>query len=189
MAGSWACTHGSRLGRMQLRAGSAGPPSGTRARRGGPSPVSAKRSKTARMARGDGLVGVEADLAVRSSPQTKPDRQATPQFAARGLVADAAVEAGAQDVQLGLAHRALQPQHQAIVEQRRVIDAIGVADQRVGQPAQVEQAVPVGVVAGEARDLEPEHDPDVAEGDLGGQAREAAALAGRWHRRGRDPRR
>ena len=59
-----------------------------------------------------------------------------------------------------------------------MIDAIGVADQGVGHAAEVEQAIPVAVVAGEARDLEPEHDPDVTEGDLGGQASEAAAVAG-----------
>ena len=41
------------------------------------------------------------------------------------------------------------------------------------RPAQIEQAIPVGVVARQARDLEAEHDADVGERDLGGQAREA----------------
>ena len=59
-----------------------------------------------------------------------------------------------------------------------MIDAIGVADQGIGHAAEVEQAIPVAVVAGEARDFEPKHDPDMTEGDLGGQARKAAAVAG-----------
>ena len=124
---------------------------------------------------GDRLVRVEADLAVLVAPD-QPDRQATAQLAARGLVADAAVQASAQDVELGLAHRALQPQHQAIVEHARVIDAILVGQQRAGQPTQVEQPVPISIVACQARDLKPQDDPDVAEGDLGGQVGEADAL-------------
>ena len=50
---------------------------------------------------GDRLVGVPADLAVGLAPH-QPDRQAAAQLAAGGLAADAAVEAGAQDVQFGL---------------------------------------------------------------------------------------
>ena len=49
----------------------------------------------------DGLVGVFEDLSVGVAPD-QPDRQPDAQFAARGLVADAAVEAGPQDVQFGL---------------------------------------------------------------------------------------
>ena len=49
----------------------------------------------------DGLVGVFEDLSVGLTPD-QPDRQPDAQFAARGLVAQAAVEAGPQDVQFGL---------------------------------------------------------------------------------------
>jgi hypothetical protein len=41
----------------------------------------------------DGLVGVEADLAIGLAPD-KADRQSSAQFTARRLVANAAVEAG-----------------------------------------------------------------------------------------------
>ena len=126
---------------------------------------------------GDGGIGVEADLAVALAPD-QADRQTPPQLAAGRLIANATVEPGAQDVQLGLGHRALEPQHQTIVEGGGMIDTIGVADQGVGHAAQVEQSIPVGVVAGKARDLEPEHDPDVAKTDLRGQAGEATPVAG-----------
>lgn len=49
----------------------------------------------------DGLVGVFEDLSVGFAPD-QPDRQSDAQFAACGLVADAAVEAGPQDVQFSL---------------------------------------------------------------------------------------
>ena len=55
---------------------------------------------------GDRLVGMPADLPVALTPH-QPDRQAAAQLAAGGLVADPAVQPGAQDVQLGLGHGAL----------------------------------------------------------------------------------
>src|SRR5680860_699534 len=78
----------------------------------------------------DGLVGMHKDLAVGLAPH-QPDRQAAAQLTAGGLVADAAVETGAQHVQFRLAHDALHPQQEAVVEQPRVVDAVTVADQRV----------------------------------------------------------
>jgi hypothetical protein len=49
---------------------------------------------------------VEADLAIGLAPD-KADRQSSAQFTARRLVANAAVEAGPQHMQLGFAHGAL----------------------------------------------------------------------------------
>ena len=54
----------------------------------------------------DGLVGVFEDLSVGLTPD-QPDRQPDAQFAASGLGADAAVEAGPQNVQFGLRHGVL----------------------------------------------------------------------------------
>jgi hypothetical protein len=34
-----------------------------------------------------------------------------------------------------------------------MIDAVGVADECVGKPAEIDQAVPIGVVARQSRDL------------------------------------
>jgi hypothetical protein len=52
---------------------------------------------------------VEADLPVGLAPD-QPDRQAGAQLATGGLVADAAVQAGPQHVQLSLAEHALHAQ-------------------------------------------------------------------------------
>ena len=52
------------------------------------------------------------------------------------------------------AHGALQAEKQAVVEQARVIDAVGVADQGIGETAEIEETIPVGIVAGEPGDLE-----------------------------------
>src|SRR6185369_11424575 len=73
----------------------------------------------------DGLVGMEQHLAVRVAPD-EACRQATPQLSALSLVADAAVETGSEHMQLGLAHGALEPEQQTVVEQRRMIDAVGI---------------------------------------------------------------
>jgi hypothetical protein len=76
----------------------------------------------------------------------------------------------------GFAHGAFEAEQQPIVEERGVIEPIAVADQGVGEAAQIEQAVPLGVVAGEPGNLDAEQDADVAEGHLGGQVGEAGSV-------------
>jgi hypothetical protein len=115
---------------------------------------------------------VEADLAIGFAPD-KADRQSSAQFTAHRLVANAAVEAGPQHMQLGFAHRALEPEQEAIVEEGGMIDAVSIADQRIGEAAQLDEAMPIGVVARQARDLEPQHEADVGERDLGSEPGEA----------------
>jgi hypothetical protein len=83
---------------------------------------------------GHRFVGMEADLAVSVAPH-ETDWQAPAQLAAGGLVADASLEAGAQDVQLGFTHGALESEDQSVVEQGRVVHAVGIADQGVGHAA------------------------------------------------------
>lgn len=63
----------------------------------------------------DGLVRVKAHLAVLLTPH-EADRQAASEFAARGLVADAAIESGAQHMQFCFAHRALESEQQPVIE-------------------------------------------------------------------------
>jgi hypothetical protein len=123
----------------------------------------------------DRFVGVDQDLAVLLTPD-QPDRQAAAQLATCGLVADPALKAGAQDVQLGLAHRALQPEQQPVVERAGVIEPVAVADHRVGHAAQIKQPIPVDVVARQARDLQAEHQAGAAERDLRGQPGEPRAV-------------
>ena len=106
-------------------------------------------------------------------------RQVEPELAALGLVPAPLLEPGAHDVQLGLAHRALEPEQQPVVVERRVVDAVAVGDQRAGQGADLEQLVPVAAGPGEPRHLEPEHQADMAEPDLGHQALEARPALGR----------
>ena len=97
------------------------------------------------------------------------DRQELPQLTAGGLVPQPGGQPGPDQMQLGLAHRALQTEHQPVVEIRRVVDAVGVGDQRVGQRAQVQQLIPVGVVAGQPADLDAEDDAHSSQADIGDQ--------------------
>src|ERR671929_463274 len=138
-----------------------------------PEPDAAHRAELGK-AREDGAdggadrgIGMEAHLTVGLAPD-KADRETTAQFAARGLVADAAEKARPQEVQLGLAHGALQAKQEPIIEEPRVIDAIGIADEGIGETAEIQQTVPIGVVAGEAGELEAEDDADMAQRGLRG---------------------
>ena len=91
-------------------------------------------------------VGLAPDEAHRQTPAQLP---------ARGLVADAPVEAGAKDVTLRFRHGPLQPQQEPIVKQPRMVESVVIADQGIGHAAQVQQPVPVGIVACQTRDLQP----------------------------------
>ena len=88
----------------------------------------------------------------------------------------AEVALGHVGIVLGLAHGALETKQQSIVEQGRMIDTIGIADERVGEAAEIKQAIPVGIIASETGDFEAEHDADVSERDFGSEAGEATAL-------------
>jgi hypothetical protein len=57
-----------------------------------------------------------------------------------------------------------------------MIDAVGVADERIGHAAEIEQAIPVRVVARQARYLQPQDDADVTERHFGGHVGETGAL-------------
>jgi hypothetical protein len=109
----------------------------------------------------------------------QPDRERHLQLAAAGLGQLAAAQPRADEVQLGLRHGALEPEQQAVVEVGGVIEAVLVADQRVGQRADLQQPVPVGVVARQPGDLQAEHDPRVAQADRGHQVLEALAVGRR----------
>jgi hypothetical protein len=98
---------------------------------------------------GDRFIGMKQDFPILVSPN-QTNRQAAAQFAASSFVADASVQPSADDVQLGFAHRALEAKQQAIVEQRRVIDAVVIANESIGDTAEFQQAIPIGVVPGEA---------------------------------------
>src|SRR5215470_4632228 len=110
-----------------------------------------------------------------SSPQTKPTgspRRSSP----RSALLRIPPLRRAQDVKLGFAHCALETEQQAIIEHRRMIEAICIADERVGETAEIKQAVPICIVAGEAGHFESEHDADMSKRDFCGETGEAGAL-------------
>jgi hypothetical protein len=77
----------------------------------------------------------------------QPDRQQLPQLPAGGLMPQRRRPPHPQHVQLSFGHLPLKPQDEAVVELTGMVDAIGVGDQRVGDRAQIQHLIPVGVVA------------------------------------------
>src|ERR1700752_2805211 len=80
-----------------------------------PEPDAAYRSKFAEASkdstdgRTDRLIRIEADLAILlAPPQEKPNRRPAPHFPGSGLVANPAVKTRSYDMQLSLAHGALE---------------------------------------------------------------------------------
>jgi hypothetical protein len=79
-------------------------------------------------------------------------------------------------MQFGFRHRAFEPEHESVIEEAWVIDPIGVADERVGDAAQIEQSIPIGIVARESRDFQAQHESHVAQRDLRRQVGEAGTV-------------
>ena len=79
-------------------------------------------------------------------------------------------------MQLGLAHRALEAQEQAVVVGAGVVEAVSIADQRVEERAHLQELVPVPAGPGEAGDLDAQDQADVPKADLGNETLEAGPI-------------
>src|SRR5213078_439968 len=83
------------------------------------------------------------------------------------------------EVELAFGHGPLEAQQHPVVEGARVIKAVLVADQGAGHGADLQELMPVGVVAGQPGALQAQHDPGPAEGHLGDQLLEPFPVGGR----------
>ena len=90
------------------------------------------------------------------------DRQRGAQLAAGGRGAFGRVQALGHHVQLHLAHRGLQPEQHPVVDIGRIVDAVGVDQQRLGDRGELHQPRHLRVGAGQPRDLQPEDRADLA---------------------------
>ena len=78
-------------------------------------------------------------------------------------------------MEFGLAHRAFQTQKEPVVETGWIVDAVLVEDQSVGESANLQQAVPVGIVPRQPGHFEAHDDAGVPHADVGHQALKTAA--------------
>ena len=130
----------------------------------------------------DGGVGVEDD--VPGGVVDQADGQRHDQLAAAGLGDDPAAQPGPDEMELSLRHLPFHAQQQAVVEVPRVVEAVFVADQGAGHGADLQELMPVGVVAGQPGAFQAEHDPGPAQRHLGDQLLEPFPVRGRWRRTG-----
>src|SRR5439155_24659 len=142
--------------------------------------LASKRSKTKLMAFCTLCVRIEADRSV--SPIDQTDRRAHLELATPGLVELTTTHPRFEDVQLGLAHCAFEAEQEAIIEASRIVDAVFVKNERRRQRAQLDEAVPVGRVACQARDFQTHDNAGLAKGHLAHELLEA--VAGRRARSG-----
>ena len=111
----------------------------------------------------------------RSPHLDEADRRRDDEFAPPGLLVARRERPLTQEVELVLVEAALQPQQQPVVALPRRIDRLLIDQQRVDDPAHLDELLPVAAVAREARDLPGRHRADLAEADLGDHALEARA--------------
>src|SRR5262249_33286862 len=98
---------------------------------------------------------------------------------AAGLAARASTARRSECRTCVLSRRLLHPEDQPVVGVVAVVDAVLVGDERVEQGAHLEEGVPVLGSAGQAAQLQAEHDADVVQRPLGPQPLEAGAALGR----------
>src|SRR5215217_7284485 len=122
----------------------------------------------------DNLVRVQDDRAGAVMGQSSRDGQA--QLAPRRFLAFPLVQAHPDLVQLCLAHDAGQAQEQAVVVGARIVEAFAIGNEHPKQGAQLEQLMPVAVVACEPGGVEADDQARVAEPDLGDELLETSSF-------------
>jgi len=81
-------------------------------------------------------------------------------------------------VQFRLAHRALQPQEQAVVVLAGVVDAVHISDKRAEEGADLQQLVPIPRGARQAGHVNAQDEADVVQADLRDETLEADPRCG-----------
>src|SRR5215203_1324292 len=108
----------------------------------------------------------------------KTDRQSKSKLAALGFCQKACSQAAADRVQFKLGDGPLQTEEQATIGAAGVIDPVSIGDEAGAQPTNVQEWIPVGTIAREARHIDRQDEPDFAEPDPANELLEAAALCG-----------
>jgi hypothetical protein len=105
------------------------------------------------------LVRIEMIITVRAPHISH--RRMIQQVTALGLVAPALVHATFENIQFGFVHHAPQPQQQAVIIIRWIIQAIGISQQGAKERTEFEELMPVFVRASQATQLQPQNQPDM----------------------------
>lgn len=79
-------------------------------------------------------------------------------------------------MQFEFGDRALESEQQSSIGAARIIDAVAIGNQAAAHAADVQEWIPVGAVACQARDVDREDQPHLAETDTANKLLEAAAL-------------
>jgi hypothetical protein len=99
-------------------------------------------------------------------PINQTDRRRYLKLAAPSLVEHPASHPRFEEMKFCFRHGPFQPEQEPIIEVCRVVDSILVENKCARQRTQLDQAVPVGGIPSQARDLQPHHQAGLAEGDL-----------------------
>ena len=124
----------------------------------------------------DLLIGIEDDLAggVVGQPGGQPEAELT----GPGLLQFAPQQPRSEPVQLGFAHRALDPQEESVVVLSRIINAVLVDDEGIGQATDLDETIPVAAGPRQPRGFQAQDGAGAAESNLGHQVLEAVAAEG-----------
>src|SRR5215831_9357694 len=123
------------------------------------------------------FIGIEANPAIATISQ--PGRQRHPQLASRRLLPLALMQPQLNLMEFSLAHDPGQAEQQTVMIGARIVHALAIGDQHSEQRAQFQELMPIVVVARQPRGIQTQHQPRLAEANLGDQPLEAAAAVAR----------
>src|ERR1019366_3722300 len=114
------------------------------------------------------LIRIEDDSAARPMRETRRQRQT--KFATSGLLTFPLMETHLDLMEFGFAHDPRQAEQQAIVIGPRIIEPFAIGNEHAEERAQLEQLMPIAVVARQTRCVEAQHEAGLAQADLGDEA-------------------
>jgi hypothetical protein len=124
----------------------------------------------------DLLVGIEHDALQRII--NKARRQRHFQFPPFCFAQDASAQTSLEHMQFGFAHGAFESEQKPVIEVTGIIKSVLIQDQCCAQGADLQQPVPIGAVARQARDLQSHHNAGLAHSHFGDKLLKAFALGG-----------
>jgi hypothetical protein len=120
------------------------------------------------------LIGIQRHLTlyiINEADRKRHVQLPTPRFAQQG-----AAGPRLNHMQFGFTHGALESKQEPVIEIGGMVEAVLIENQGIAEPTDLQEPMPVATVAGQAGDLQPDHQSGVTHAHLGHEFLETLAI-------------
>jgi hypothetical protein len=120
------------------------------------------------------LIGIQRHLTlyiINEADRKRHVQLPTPRFAQQG-----AAGPRLNHMQFGFTHGALESKQEPVIEIGGMVEAVLIENQGIAEPTDLQESMPVATVAGQAGDLQPDHQSGVTHAHLGHEFLETLAI-------------